>query len=380
MRTPILNHQVMKDQKKNQVSNHVYNFAPGPAMLPSEVMRQAQEEFLNWKDTGISAMEISHRSKEYIAMAEESDQDLRNIMSIPDNYKILFLQGGATSQFAGVPMNLLGEGQVADYIHTGQWSAKAIKEAKRHGQVNVAATSKDQNFMTIPDRETWKLTENAAYVYYCSNETIGGLEFQETPDVGNVPLVCDLTSHALSRPIDVSRYGVIIAGSQKNIGPSGLVIVIVRDDLIGEESTSHIPRLMDYAHMAATDSMSNTPATYSWYMAGLVFKWIIKMGGLEAMEKRAISRSEKLYSAIDNSDFYSNPVDIRYRSRMNVPFTLADDSLDGKFLQGCEAVGLVALKGHRDVGGMRASIYNAMPEEGVDALIDFMNDFEKENG
>ena len=357
----------------------VYNFAPGPAMLPRPVMEKAQQEFLDWNGSGMSVMEVSHRSKEFIALAEESERDLREILSIPDNYKVLFLQGGATSQFAMVPMNLLQGGKTADYVLTGNWSVKAYKEAQRHGQVNVAATSKDQNFMTIPDRETWRLNRDAAYVYICSNETIGGIEFQEFPDVGDIPLVADMTSHALSRPVDVSKFGIIIAGSQKNIGPAGLVLVIIRDDLIGEESKT-LPTLMDYAHMAASESMSNTPPTFSWYMAALVFKWIKQQGGLAAMEKNAVARSDKLYAAIDASDFYNNPADKRYRSRMNVPFTLADDSLDAKFLTEAKAAGLEALKGHRSVGGMRASIYNAMPMAGIDALLAFMQEFESKNG
>lgn len=349
-------------------------------MLPKEVMEQAQQDFIEWNNTGMSVMEISHRSKDFVALAETSEQDLRDILTIPKNYKVLFLQGGATSQFAAIPMNLLREDQVADYIHTGAWSGKALKEAQRHGRVNIAASSKEQNFMTIPDRDSWQLSKNAAYVYYCSNETIGGLEFQETPDVGDVPLICDITSHALSRPIDVSKYGVLIAGSQKNIGPSGLVLVIIRDDLVGEES-KHLPSLMDYAHMAASESMSNTPPTFSWYMASLVFKWIKQQGGLKTMEENAIKRSSKLYDAIDTSDFYNNPVDVRYRSRMNVPFTLGEKgALDGQFLEESRAAGMEALKGHRSVGGMRASIYNAMPMEGVNALVDFMQDFEKRNG
>ena len=361
------------------VNKTVYNFAPGPAMLPRAVMEQAQRELLDWNGTGMSVMEISHRSREFISLAEESEADLREILGIPVNYKVLFLQGGATSQFSMVPMNLLKQGSTADYVHTGNWSGKALKEAGRFGKVNIAASSKDVNFTTIPDRDTWELSDNSAYVYYCSNETIGGLEFHDTPDVGDRPLVCDLTSHALSRPIDVSRYGIIIAGSQKNIGPSGLVIVIIRDDLIDKPS-DHLPSLYDYAVMAESGSMYNTPATFSWYMAGLVFKWIKEQCGLEAMERNAIKRSGTLYTAIDASDFYNNPVDKRYRSRMNVPFTLADSNLDAKFLSESKAAGLEALKGHRSVGGMRASIYNAMPQAGVDALIDFMGDFERRYG
>lgn len=364
---------------EKMVNKTVYNFAPGPAMLPRVVMEQAQRDLLDWNGTGMSVMEISHRSREFIALAEESETDLREILSIPDNYKVLFLQGGATSQFSMVPMNLLKQGLTADYLHTGNWSGKALKEAQRFGKVNIAASSRDVNFTTIPDRGTWKLSDQPAYVYYCSNETIGGLEFQETPDVGDRPLICDLTSHALSRPIDVSRYAIIIMGSQKNIGPSGLVIVIIREDLIDKPSVN-LPSLYDYAIMAETGSMYNTPATFSWYMAGLVFKWIKEQGGLTAMERNAIARSGTLYQIIDESDFYSNPVDRRYRSRMNIPFTLADAALDGNFLAEAKAAGLEALKGHRSVGGMRASIYNAMPQEGVDALIEFMQDFEKRNG
>jgi phosphoserine aminotransferase len=357
----------------------VYNFAPGPAMLPRPVMKKAQEEFLDWNGTGMSVMEVSHRSKEFIALAETSEADLRDILGIPANYKVLFMQGGATSQFAMVPMNLLQGGKSADYVITGNWSSKAYKEAQRHGQARVAATSREQNYMTIPDRASWQLDKNAAYVYICSNETIGGVEFHEIPDTGAVPLVADMTSHALSRPVDVSKFGLIIAGSQKNIGPAGLVIVIIRADLIGRES-EHLPSLMDYAHMAANESMSNTPPTFSWYIAALVFKWIKAEGGLKVMEERAVKRSSRLYAAIDASGFYKNPVDQRYRSRMNVPFTLKDDKLDAKFLSEAKAAGLEALKGHRSVGGMRASIYNAMPMEGVDALISFMQEFERKNG
>jgi len=357
----------------------VYNFGPGPAVMPKEVLETAQHELLDWKGTGISVMEASHRSKEFMAMAEESETDLREILGIPDNYKVLFLQGGATTQFAMVPMNLLKAGKVADYILTGGWSVKASKEAMRLGDVNIAATSEEQNFMTIPDRNSWQLSDDAAYVYYCSNETIGGVEFQSTIDVDDIPVVCDMTSHALSRPMNVSKYGILIAGSQKNIGPAGMTIVIIRDDLMGEES-KELPTLMDYAHMTATQSMSNTPSTFSWYMAGLIFKWIKKQGGLEAMEQNAITRSGKLYQAIDASDFYTNLIDVRYRSRMNVTFTLTDTSLESEFLKGSEDAGLAALKGHRSVGGMRASIYNAMPLAGVDALIEFAQDFEKQNG
>jgi len=357
----------------------VYNFAPGPAMLPAEVMAQVQAEFLDYHGAGMSIVEISHRSKEFAALAEESDRDLRALLDIPGNYKILFLQGGATSQFAMAPMNLLAGGRTGDYLHTGIWSGKAIEEARKHGKVNVAASSEKQNFMVIPGRDEYRLSEDPAYVYYAANETIGGGEFQTTPDVGNIPLVSDMTSNILSRPIDVSRFGAIIAGAQKNIGPAGLVVVIVREDLIGKPS-ANLPTLYDYAVMAKEGSMYNTPSTFGWYVAGLVFKWILKQGGVATMEHNAIARSAKLYQAIDQSGFYGNPVAPEFRSRMNIPFTLADEALNDVFLKEAKAANLVELKGHRSVGGMRASMYNAMPQSGCDALIDFMRDFEKRHG
>jgi len=360
-------------------NNKVYNFAPGPAMLPEPVMERVQEEFLDFRGSGMSVIELSHRSKEFASIAEESERDLRELLTIPDKHKILFLQGGATSQFAMAPMNLLGSGGTADYVHTGIWSGKAIKEARRHGKINIAATSEEDNFMVIPDRDKWQLSDNPAYVYYASNETIGGVEFQSVPDVGDVPLVCDMTSNILSRPIDVSRFGVVIAGAQKNIGPAGLVVVIVREDVMGDAS-SNLPTLYDYPAMVEGGSMYNTPPTFAWYMAGLVFKWIKEQGGVEAMEQNSLARSGKLYKTIDDSGFYNNPVKPEFRSRMNVPFTLADDSLNGKFLEEAKTSNLVELKGHRSVGGMRASMYNAMPQSGCDALVDFMTDFEQRNG
>lgn len=359
-------------------SGLVYNFGAGPAMLPREIMQLARAEFLDWHGTGMSLMEMSHRSDEFMSIATQTEADFREILDIPDNYKVLFLQGGASSQFAMVPLNLLADKNTADYFHTGIWSGKAVKEAERFCKVNVIA-EEDGQVMSIPEQKTWSLNLDAAYVYYTDNETISGVEFPSIPEVGDVPLVADMTSNLLSRPLNVSRYGVIFAGAQKNIGPSGLVIVIVREDLIGH-APKHIPSMYDYAVQAKNDSMINTPPTFSWYMSGLVLKWVKQQGGLKAMEKLSHIRSGKLYQAIDESDFYHNPVDPRYRSNMNVTFTLFDDSLDEKFVSEAKDHGLVALKGHRSVGGMRASMYNAMPEEGVDALIAFMQEFERSNG
>ncbi len=357
----------------------VYNFSAGPAMLPIEVIERAASEMADYQGTGMSVMEMSHRSKEFVSIAEKAEADFREILSIPENYKVLFLQGGASSQFAMVPMNLLRGKTTADYINTGYWSKKAIAEAKRFCDVNVAATSEDTNFTTIPPRESWNLNPDAAYVHYTPNETIGGVEFHEIPDVGDVPLVADMSSTILSRPIDVSRFGLIYAGAQKNIGPAGITIVIVREDLIGQTITN-TPTMFDYATHAKANSMYNTPPTYSWYIAGLVFEWIKQKGGLQKLAEINRRKAEKLYSYIDSSDFYHNPVDPSCRSWMNIPFTLKDPELDGKFLELAKEAGLVNLKGHRSVGGMRASIYNAMPEEGVDALIDFMKDFEERYG
>jgi len=359
--------------------SRIYNFSAGPAMLPEAVLKQAQEELVDWQGSGMSVMEMSHRGKEFMSIAEAAEADLREIMGIPDNYKVLFLQGGASSQFAMVPLNLLRGGTKADYINTGSWSKKAIAEAKRYCNVNVAATSEAENFMTIPAFDTWQLADNAAYVHYTPNETIGGVEFHWIPEVGDTPLVADMSSTILSRPVDVSRYGVIYAGAQKNIGPAGLTVVIVREDLIGQ-TEERTPTMFDYKTHAESDSMYNTPPTYGWYLAGLVFKWIKDNGGLEAMAEINKRKADKLYGAIDGSDFYANPVDPQCRSWMNVPFTLANPELDATFLKEAAAQGLTTLKGHRSVGGMRASIYNAMPEAGVDALVDFMADFEKRNG
>lgn len=367
------------DTKENH-SGLVYNFGAGPAMLPREVMQLARAEFLDWHGCGMSVMEMSHRSDEFKSIATQTEADFREILAIPDNYKLLFLQGGASSQFAMVPLNLLAGKNSADYFHTGIWSGKAIAEAERFCKVNVIAEPGEGvaggQLRSVPEPEIWSLNPDAAYTYYTDNETISGVQFPGTPDVGDVPLVTDMTSNLLSRPIDVSRYGVIFAGAQKNIGPSGLVIVIIREDLIGY-APKHIPSMYDYAIQAKNASMFNTPPTYSWYMAGLVLKWVKEQGGLKAIEKMSQIKSGKLYRAIDNSGFYDNPINPKFRSNMNVPFTLVDDRLNEKFISEAKDHGLVALQGHRSVGGMRASMYNGMPEEGVNALIGFMHDFER---
>ncbi|MBK1726152.1 3-phosphoserine/phosphohydroxythreonine transaminase [Halorhodospira neutriphila] len=358
--------------------SRVYNFSAGPAMLPETVMRRAAEEMLDWHGTGMSVMEMSHRGKAYVSIAEKAEADLRELLQIPSNYHVLFLQGGATGQFAAVPMNLLRGGQRADYVYTGSWSKKAIAEAKKYADVHVAASG-EPDLMHVPAPSEWQLSDDAAYVHYTPNETISGVEFHWIPEVGDKPLVADMSSTLLSRPIDVSRYGLIYAGAQKNIGPAGVTLVIVRDDLIGE-ALPQTPNVWDYKQQADADSMLNTPATYPLYVAGLVFEWLKGLGGLEAMAEINERKARKLYDAIDASAFYSNPVDPQCRSWMNVPFVLADSSLDATFLEEAEAAGLTTLKGHRSVGGMRASIYNAMPEEGVDRLVEFMADFEKRYG
>ncbi|MEZ5584082.1 MAG: 3-phosphoserine/phosphohydroxythreonine transaminase [Candidatus Competibacteraceae bacterium] len=356
-----------------------YNFSPGPATLPEAVLEQAQTELLNWRNSGMSVMEVSHRGKDFMAIAAQAEADFRELLAIPANYQVLFLQGGASGQFAAVPLNLLRGKQQADYVNTGLWSKKAIAEAKKHCQVNVVASSEASNFSTIPPRAEWQCDSAAAYLHYTPNETIGGVEFHWIPEVGEVPLVADMSSTILSRPLDVSKFGVIYAGAQKNLGPSGLTIVIVRDDLIGQAGPG-TPSVLDYKAQADNDSMLNTPPTFAWYIAGLVFQWVKTQGGLEEMAKRNQRKAALLYETIDQSDFYNNPVDPACRSWMNVPFTLADESLDKTFLAEADQAGLVNLKGHRSVGGMRASIYNAMPEAGVQALVDFMSDFAGRHG
>jgi len=359
--------------------SRVYNFSAGPAMLPQAVLEQAREEMLDWQGSGMSVMEMSHRGKEYMSIASKAEADLRELMGIGDNYAVLFMQGGASSQFAAVPMNLLRGKNTADYLNTGAWSKKAIAEAKRYCAVNVAGSSEADKFSSVPSQDELQLQSDAAYVHYTPNETIGGVEFPYLPETGNVPLVADMSSTILSRPIDVSKFGVIYAGAQKNIGPAGLVVVIVRKDLMGDvlEAT---PTMFNYQVQADNDSMYNTPPTYSWYLAGLVFAWLKALGGLEKMAEINQRKANKLYTAIDNSGFYANPVDPACRSWMNVPFTLANPELDGVFLEEAKLQGLTSLKGHRSVGGMRASIYNAMPEAGVDALVAFMADFEQQHG
>ena len=365
--------------EKSAAAGRVYNFGAGPAMLPAEVMQQAQAEFLDWQGTGMSAMEVSHRSEKFMAMAAQAETDLRALLAVPENYKILFLQGGATSQFAMAPQNLLRGKTTADYLHTGHWSGKALQEARRFCTVNVALSIETNGYTSIPAPEHWRLNPGAAYVFYTENETIHGVEFHTIPETGEVPLVSDMTSSLLSHPLDISHFGIVFAGAQKNIGPAGLVVVIIRADLVGG-ALRDIPSMSDYAVHAREHSMYNTPPTFSWYLAGLVLRWTLAQGGVSEMEKRATRRSEKLYRLIDSSGFYRNPVAVEHRSRMNVPFTLADDGLNAVFLAEAEAQGLSALRGHRLVGGMRASIYNAMPEAGVDLLVEFMVDFEKRYG
>ena len=356
--------------------SRVYNFSAGPAALPTEVLEQAQAEMLDWNGSGMSIMEMSHRGKDYMSIAAKAEADLRELMAIPDNYKVLFLQGGASSQFAMVPINLLNGKKKADYLLTGQWSKKAVAEAKRYCDVNLVADTTDSKFTTIPDAASLKFDPEAAYVHYTPNETIVGVEFDYIPDTGDVPLVADMSSTILSREIDVSKFAVIYAGAQKNIGPAGLTIVIVRDDLIGH-ADANMPVMFDYKTFVDNDSMYNTPPTYSWYLAGLVFAWGLKKGGMSAIEEVNKRKAAKLYQAIDDSVFYSNPVDVKNRSWMNVPFILANADLDAAFIEQASAKGLMTLKGHRSVGGMRASIYNAMPEEGVEVLIAFMQEFEQ---
>jgi len=357
------------------------NFCAGPATMPTAVLERAQSELLDWQGRGLSVMEVSHRSKEYMAITDKAEAKLRTLMEIPDNYKVLFLQGGASLQFSAIPLNLLNGGR-GDYLTTGAWSGKAIKEAKRYealglGEINLVATGKENNFTDVPAQSDWNISKDAAYFHYCANETIHGLQIFEPPQI-DAPIIADMSSCILSQPIDVSKFGMIYAGAQKNIGPAGLVIVIIRDDLMGQAS-EWCPMLLNYEHQADKESMSNTPATYSWYLAGLVFDWLEEQGGVAVIGKINQQKADLLYKTIDESSFYNNPVDSKYRSIMNVPFTLADSSLDKVFLEESEKAGLLNLKGHRDVGGMRASIYNAVPLEWVQQLVDFMITFEKKH-
>ncbi len=356
----------------------VYNFSAGPAGLPKAVMEKAQQEFVEWNGLGTSVMEISHRSKEFIKVAEEAEQDLRDLLNIPDNYKVLFCQGGARAQFAAVPLNLLGSSKKATYIDAGYWAESAVKEASKYCEVDafVAKTERDGKTAVLPASE-WDIASDAAYVHFCPNETIDGIEISELPQTDK-PIVADMSSNILSREIDVSKYGVIYAGAQKNIGPAGLCIAIVRDDLL-ELASELVPSFINYKVLAEKDSMFNTPPTFAWYLSGLVFKWLKEQGGVAEMEKINKEKASLLYNQIDGSDFYINNVHDANRSRMNVPFQLAKPELDGLFLEQAEQRGLVALKGHRAVGGMRASIYNAVPLEGVQALVKFMQEFETQN-
>ncbi len=359
----------------------VYNFSSGPAMLPVDVLRHAQQELCDWQGLGTSVMEVSHRGKPFIQVAEEAEKDFRDLLQIPSNYKVLFCHGGGRGQFAGVPLNILGDKSTADYVDGGYWASSAVKEAKKYLTPNVidAKVTIDGKRAIIPMRD-WQLSDNAAYLHYCPNETIDGIAIDETPDFGpDVVVAADFSSTILSRPIDVSRYGVIYAGAQKNIGPAGLTLVVVREDLLGKASKA-CPSILDYSVLNENDSMFNTPPTFAWYLAGLVFKWLKEQGGVAAMDKVNQQKSDLLYGVIDNSDFYRNDVAASNRSRMNIPFQLADSKLDALFLEESFAAGLHALKGHRVVGGMRASIYNAMPLAGVQALTDFMVDFERRHG
>jgi phosphoserine aminotransferase len=359
--------------------NRPYNFSAGPAVLPEAVLERAAAEMLDFAGSGMSVMEMSHRGKEFTRIAAEAEADLRELMAIPANYKVLFLQGGATTQFSAIPLNLSGEGAKVDYLNTGFWSDRATIEAKRLADVNVVASGEAGKYTAIPERSQWQLSKDAAYFHYCANETIHGVEFQAVPEVGDVPVICDMSSTILSRPVDVSKFGLIYAGAQKNIGPAGLTVVIVRDDLIGK-ARANTPYLLDYKVMADNGSMPNTPPSYAWYIAGLVFKWVKEQGGLAAMAERNQRKSAALYKAIDESSFYKNPVQKDCRSWMNVPFTIADASLEKVFQDEAKKEGLLTLAGHRSVGGMRASLYNAMPEEGVLKLTEFMADFARRHG
>ncbi|MGO4700480.1 3-phosphoserine/phosphohydroxythreonine transaminase [Dyella sp. 2RAB6] len=355
--------------------SRVWNFSAGPAAIPSAVLERAQRELLDWNGSGASVMELSHRGKRFIGLAEQAEADLRELLKIPADYAVLFLQGGATQHFAQIPLNLAGEGDSADYIVNGHWGEKAASEAAPYVRVNIAASSKNQHYLSLPPRESWQLDPRAAYVHYTPNETIHGVEYHSVPDVGEVPLVADMSSNILSEPLDISRFGLIYAGAQKNIGPSGLVVMIIRRDLL-QRASRPMAKIFRYADHAANDSMLNTPNTWGWYLAGLTFQWLKEQGGLEAIARRNHDKAELLYQAIDHSGgYYRNPVDIAARSRVNVPFTLHDSALDADFLKESEAAGLLALKGHKALGGMRASLYNAVSLEAVQVLVQFMRDF-----
>ena len=364
--------------------SRVWNFSAGPAVLPEDVLRQAAEEMLDWHGAGMGVMEMSHRGKEFTAIAAQAEADLRELLAVPANYRILFMQGGAIAENALIPMNLLGSKGVADYVVTGSWSQKSQKEARKYAEVNITASSEASGFTTVPAMDEWRISPDPAYVFTCTNETIGGVEYPFEPDLtklgrGEVPVVADMSSHILSRAIDVSKYGLIFGGAQKNIGPAGLTIVIVREDLLGH-SMPHCPTAFDFKTVADNGSMYNTPPTYAIYIAGLVFQWLKRQGGVPAIEAQNVAKARLLYDFLDASDFYENRVDRACRSRMNVPFFLKDEALNDAFLAESKAAGLVQLKGHKSVGGMRASIYNAMPLAGVAALVDFMRDFAARRG
>ena len=352
-----------------------YNFSAGPAVLPKSVMLRAQAEMIDWHDSGMSVMEMSHRGKHYMSIIEKVESDFRSLFNVPKNYKVLFLQGGAIAQNSMVPLNLLN-GKKANYVVSGYWSKRSYQDALPFGDMSIAASSESIGYSKAPDLKEWKIDSTASYIHFCSNETIHGVEYFDLPSVKTIPVVADMSSHILSRPVDISQFGVIYAGAQKNIGPAGLTIVIVRDDLL-EVASPLTPSVFNWKTQAENQSMINTPTTYSIYMAGLVFEWLIELGGLAAIEKQNIKKAELLYNYIDSSDFYSNPIDIKNRSRMNVPFRIQNEDLHASFVTGAENLGMIGLKGHRLVGGIRASIYNAMPIEGVQALVDYMKDFEK---
>ncbi|WP_010147612.1 3-phosphoserine/phosphohydroxythreonine transaminase [Serinicoccus profundi] len=357
----------------------VFNFSAGPATMPLEVLERAQSELTDWRGSGMSVMEMSHRSPEFVSIAAEAERRLRELLSVPQEYAVLFLQGGATGQFSGVPLNLAAPGATAAYLNTGSWSKKAITEGKKYVDVRVLADESASTYSTVPDQGSFEVPGDAAYLHYTLNETIGGVEFPYVPDAGPVPVVTDASSTILSRPLDVSRFGVIYAGAQKNLGPSGLCVVIVRRDLL-DRARPDVPAALDWAAMTEADSMLNTPPTLAWYLVGLVLEWVEQQGGVEEMARRNQAKADLLYGAIDASDFYSNPVQKQARSWMNVPFLVPDPALEKPFVAAAAAAGLSGLSGHRSVGGMRASIYNAMPIEGVQALVDFMTDFEQQNG
>ncbi len=360
------------------MTKSIFNFSAGPAVLPKPVLEKVRDEMLDWHGSGMSVMEMSHRGKEFISIADKAEADLRKLLNINNNYKVLFMQGGAIGENAIVPMNLLRGKTSIDFVHTGEWSKKTIGEAKKYATANIVASAEDKNFTFVPKQTAWKLNKEAAYVHICSNETIGGVEYHWTPQTGDVPLVADMSSNILSRELDVSKYGLIYAGAQKNIGPAGLTIVIVREDLIGH-ALPITPSAFDFKTVADNDSMYNTPPTFAIYVAGLVFEWLLQNGGLAAMEKQNIAKATLLYDCIDQSALYKNNVAKEDRSRMNVVFKTRDEATDTAFLKGADSRGLLQLKGHRSVGGIRASIYNAMPVEGVRALVDYMKEFEKAN-